>query len=143
MPVLEVHIIEGRHNAEAVSALLREASEFYVNNLYPDIDPRPTERARAFATLHKAAHWSTGGLTAIEGGQDAPYFTCLTLTGRPDEQLQTLLIGITQLIVKHLGVEQHFVRGRIIPIDPAHWSIGGIAASIVRKGEVDVRRTAV
>lgn len=143
MPVLEVHIIEGRHTAEAVSALLNEASLFYIDTLYPNMDPKPIERARAFATLHNEEHWSTGGRAANDGGQDAPYFTCLTLADRPDEQLQNLLVGITQLIVKHLGVEQQSVRGRIIPIDSGHWCIGGTVASVVRKGEVRERRAAV
>lgn len=143
MPVLEVHLIEGRHEPAAISALLRNAIKLYVDILYPDIEPRPIERARAFATLHDDAHWATGGLLACEGGGDAPYFTCLTLAGRPNDQLHALLIGITSLIVDHLDVEQSAVRGRIIPIDPAHWSIGGTAASDARKIEIDQRQISV
>lgn len=77
---------------------------------------------------------------AGDGGADAPYFTCLTLAGRPLDQLQALLNGVTKLIVDHLGVEQSAVRGRIIPIDPGHWSIGGTVASVARKLEVDGRQ---
>lgn len=140
MPVLEIHLIEGRHEDAAIYALLRDASSLYVNVLYPDMDPRPIERARAFATLHRDTHWATGGLMAGDGGADAPYFTCLTLAGRPLDQLQALLNGVTKLIVDHLGVEQSAVRGRIIPIDPGHWSIGGTVASVARKLEVDGRQ---
>lgn len=139
MPILEVHLIADRHLDADVSALLQNASELYVQILYPDMDPRPIERARAFATFHKEPHWATGGVLAGEGGADAPYFTCLTLAGRPVEQLQDLLSGMTELIVHHLGGEKAGVRGRIIPIDPAHWSIAGIAASAVRKLEIDRR----
>lgn len=139
MPVFELHLIADRHLDADVSALLQNASKLYVEILYPDMNPRPIERARAFATFHKKLHWATGGVLAAEGAADAPYFTCLTLAGRPVEQLQNLLSGMTELIVRHLGVEKAGVRGRIIPIDPAHWAIGGIAASTVRRSEVGSR----
>lgn len=141
MPVLEIHLIEDRHEDAAVSALLCDASQLYVDILYSDMDPRPISRARAFATLHSMQHWATGGQLAHDGGGDAPYFTCLTLAGRPSDQLERLLEGMTALIVQHLKVDISSVRGRIIPIDPAHWSIGGTVASIARKAEVDSRQS--
>src|SRR3546814_13936787 len=79
--------------------------------------------------MHAEARWATGGQPAIDGGTDAPYFTCLTLAGRPSDQHEHLLEGMTALIVKHLKVDRLVVRGRIIPVDPAHWAIGGSVAS--------------
>src|SRR3546814_13843816 len=105
------------------------------------MEPRPIGRARAFATMHAEARWATGGQPAIDGGTDAPYFTCLTLAGRPSDQHEHLLEGMTALIVKHLKVDRLVVRGRIIPVDPAHWAIGGSGASTARKAEIDGRRS--
>src|SRR3546814_11587066 len=91
--------------------------------------------------MHAEARWATGGQPAIDGGTDAPYFTCLTLAGRPSDQHEHLLEGMTALIVKHLKVDRLVVRGRIIPVDPAHWAIGGSVASTARKAEIDGRRS--
>src|SRR3546814_14627382 len=90
--------------------------------------PRSTRSDTLFpyTTLFRSeARWATGGQPAIDGGTDAPYFTCLTLAGRPSDQHEHLLEGMTALIVKHLKVDRLVVRGRIIPVDPAHWAIGG------------------
>lgn len=141
MPVLEIHLIADHHDDAAISALLSEASVLFVDILYSDTEPRPIGRARAFATMHAEAHWATGGQPATDGGIDAPYFTCLTLAGRPSHQHEQLLEGMPALIVAHLAVDRSAVRGRIIPIDPAHWSIGGSVASTARKAEVDARRS--
>src|SRR3546814_15306929 len=104
------------------------------------MEPRPIGRARAFATMHAEARWATGGQPAIDGGTDAPYFTCLTLAGRPSDQHEHLLEGMTALIVKHLKVDRLVVRGRIIPVDPAHWAIGGRdRKSVVSGKSVSVR----
>src|SRR3546814_2791967 len=117
------------------------SSDVCSSDLYSDMEPRPIGRARAFATMHAEARWATGGQPAIDGGTDAPYFTCLTLAGRPSDQHEHLLEGMTALIVKHLKVDRLVVRGRIIPVDPAHWAIGGSVASTARKAEIDGRRS--
>lgn len=141
MPVVQFHLVDGRHDDEAIATLLKEASIFYVDTLYPDQDPKPIERARAFATFSLPQHWATGGIPVAEGGLDAPYFTCLTLAGRPVEQLQTLLAGITALIERHLSCPAARIRGRAIPVDPDIWSIGGVPASAARQSEVAARKS--
>ena len=141
MPIVQFHLIEGRHAEEAVRGLLLEASQFYVDTLYPGVTPRPSDRVRAFVSMTKPQHWATAEVLASEGGTDAPYFTCLTLTGRPDTQLHALLKGFTDLIAKHLGCEPRVIRGRVIPIDPNQWSIGGAPASDLRKSETHARQT--
>lgn len=142
MPIVHFHLVEGRHDDAAIGALLVEASHFYVDTLYPDENPRPIERARAFASFVGPDHWATAGTLIAEGGADAPYFTCLVLAGRAPEQLARLLEGFTDLVVRHLGCERGAVRGQVIPIDPAHWSIGGRVASQVRSDEIARRAAA-
>lgn len=139
MPIVQFHLIEGRHSDEAIGRLLVEASHFYAQTLYADVVPLPLERVRAFATFTAPARWATGGVLISDGGEDAPYFTCLTLAGRPAEQLERLLAGFTDLIVTHLGCERGRVRGQLIPLDPANWSIGGLPASAARAAEIAAR----
>ncbi len=142
MPIVHFHLVEGRHDDAAIGALLVEASHFYVDTLYPDDDPRPIGRCRAFASFAAPQHWATAGTLIAEGGGDAPYFTCLVLAGRAPEQLARLLEGFTDLVVRHLGCDRAAVRGQVIPIDPAHWSIGGRVASQVRSDEIARRAAA-
>lgn len=139
MPIVQFHLIDCRHSDEAVGALLRDASAAYVDIFYPDMVPRPIERVRAFATFSAPQHWATAGVLGSEGGADAPYFTCLALQGRPQEQLDALLSAFTDLVAHHLGCAKMNIRGQIIEIDPNHWSIGGSTANVVRQGEASMR----
>lgn len=139
MPIVQFHLVEGRQTDEAIGALLQDASRFYAETLYPQISPLPLDRVRAFVTLHRPQHWATAGITAAEGGADAPYFTCLALDGRPVEQLHQLLAGFTDLVERHCHCERAQVRGQVISIAPEHWSIGGVPASTVRAGEAASR----
>lgn len=139
MPIVNFYLIKGRQTDDAIAALLAESSQYYCDTLYADVTPRPIERVRAFVTLVKPEHWSTGGQLASDNAPCAPYFTCLALSGRPVEQLQGLLAGFTDMIEKHLRCDRSAIRGQVIPIDPAHWSIGGKLASKVRSNEVSLR----
>src|SRR3546814_19832813 len=69
----------------------------------------------------------------------SPYFTCLALAGRPEEQLHNILRGFTDLVEKYCGCERGRVRGQVISIEPQDWSIGGEPASAVRAGEAGRR----
>lgn len=139
MPIVQFHLIDSRHSDEAIGALLKEASQAYVDIFYPDMTPRPIERVRAFATFSAPQHWATAGVLGSEGGVDAPYFTCLALKGRPRAQLEELLETFTELVVHHLGCSKVNIRGQIIEIDPEHWSIGGTVAAVSRLKEVAAR----
>lgn len=136
MPVVHFHLIEGQHTDDAIGALLVGASHFYAETLYADVTPLPLDRVRAFATFSGPQHWATAGVLISDGGHDAPYFTCLTLAGRPIEQLHRLLAGFTDLIVTHLACERARVRGQVVPLDPVNWSIGGVPASAIRAAEI-------
>lgn len=139
MPIVQFHLVEGRQTDEAIGRLLREGSMFYAQTLYPSVSPLPLGRVRAFVTLHRPQHWATAGKVAADGGEDAPYFTVLALAGRPREQLDALLRGFTDLIVRHCGCPIGNVRGQVISIAPEDWSIGGEPASNVRSMEVGTR----
>lgn len=130
MPILEVHLVEGAHPAAQVAELLTRLSARYAEVL-----ESPLERIRAYVTLHRPEHWATGGVAGVE----APYFTAMVLDGRPAEQRRRLLGAFTDIIVDTLGVDRRAVRGRIIPVSPDDWAIGGVPASAVRAGEIAAR----
>jgi phenylpyruvate tautomerase PptA (4-oxalocrotonate tautomerase family) len=139
MPIVQFHLVETAYDADALAALLKAASHFYAAMLYPELDPLPLDRVRAFVSETPPHLWASAGKLVSEGGLPAPYFTCLALAGRPAEQLHGLMEGMTGLIVEHLGVERSLVRGMLVPIDPDHWFIGGHPASLARKSEVEAR----
>lgn len=139
MPVVQFHLVEGHQSDAAIGALLEEASLFYAQTLYSDVTPLPIDRVRAFANLHSPQHWATAGRLASNGAKDAPFFTCLALSGRPREQLHRLLRGFTDLLAKHCQCEKAQIRGQVISIAPEDWAIGGQPASMVRAGEAQRR----
>jgi phenylpyruvate tautomerase PptA (4-oxalocrotonate tautomerase family) len=139
MPIVQFHLVQGVYPDTIIADLLTDASETYVKILYPSIDPPPLERVRAFVTFCGPQHWATAGALISNGGNPAPYFTCLALSGRPQEQLDALMASFTDLLEHHCACERSLIRGQIISIDPAHWSIGGKPASDVRNNEVRLR----
>lgn len=139
MPIVQFYLVEGAYEDAQIRSLLTESSTAYADIFYPELEPKPIERIRAFVTFIKPQYWATGGVLINEGGKAAPYFTCLALTGRPIEQLNTLLKTVTDLVVRHLRCDAAVVRGQVINIDPDHWSIGGQSASSVRSREIGER----
>ena len=130
MPIVEVHLVEGRHTPGQVADLLTTLSARYA-----DVLGSPLERIRAAVTMHAQEHWATGGVV----GAEAPYFTALVLAGRSAEQRGRLLGAFTDVIVDLLGVDRAAVRGRIIQVDPDDWGIGGVPASTARVSEIAAR----
>lgn len=133
MPIVTVHLLEGRYPTGQVSRLLAGLTERYAAVL-----ESPPARIRAFAELHPPELWLTGG----EPGRSAPYFTALVLAGRPVGQRHRLLAEFTDLIVDVLGVERAAVRGQIVPVDPDDWGIGGVPAGAARRSEIEARAAA-
>ncbi|WP_257557537.1 tautomerase family protein [Sphingobium sp. CFD-2] len=139
MPIVQFHLVADQYPEEAVAALLEAASFFYVQALYPTVSPPPLERVRAFATSVPAHRWATGGRLVSDGAAPAPWFTCIALEGRPTEQLQALAAGFTDLVERHLGCDRSLIRGTVMPVAPALWSIGGVPASEARASEASLR----
>ena len=137
MPILNIHLVEGMHTVPQQQQLLLEASQFYADALRS-----PINRVRAFITIHAPELWVTGGVPASVSRQSAPFFTAIVLEGRPKEERQRLLAGVTEIIVNVLKVDVALVRGCVTRIDPDDWAIGGVPASILRKTEVDARAAA-
>ena len=130
MPILEVHLVEGEHTGAQITELLTRMSARYAEVL-----ESPLERVRSYATLHEPGRWATGGVVGVE----APYFTAIVLEGHPVEQCHRLLGAFTDILVDTLGVDRRAVRGRIIPVSPDDWAIGGVPASSVRGAEIAAR----
>lgn len=131
MPILEVHLVEGMHTPAQQTELLQAMSARYA-----EILESPPERVRAFVTLHRPEHWNTGG---APGSASAPYFTALVLEGRSAHQRHRLLGAFTDILVDVLGVDRRLVRGRIVPVHPDDWAIGGVPASVARGTEIAAR----
>lgn len=139
MPVLQFHLVTSAYRPEAIAALIENASYFYAGALYPEMEQPPVDRVRAFVSDVSPDHWATGGVQVSRGGVPAPYFTCLSLKGRPADQLKHLMSGLTDLIARHLACEARLVRGQLIEIEPAHWFIAGSPASEARAAEITAR----
>lgn len=137
MPIVTFHLVEQRHDDATIARLLIDAS-----HLYSEILSSPMERVRAFVSFSAPQHWAVAGKLVADGQDEAPYFTCLALAGRPVEQHHALLRGFTDLVVQHLGCRRDLVRGQVIPIDPDNWAIGGEPASFMRAAEVAARAAA-
>lgn len=130
MPIMHVHLVAGEHAPSQLSTLLTTLSARYAEVL-----DAPPDRVRVAVTEHSREHWATGGIV----GREAPYFTALVLADRTAEQRHRLLGAVTDVIVDALGVERSLVRGRIVPVDPDDWGIGGVPASAARRTEIEAR----
>lgn len=140
MPVLQFHLVSEAYPEAAVAALLADASQFYASALYPELERPPVERVRAFVNDVAPQLWATGGVPVSQGGVPAPFFTCLSLQGRPADQLQALMAGLTTRIAQHLDCAPTVVRGQLIEIEPQHWFIAGLPASQTRAAEIAARK---
>lgn len=139
MPIAQIFLPRNSFGDDAIGAMILEASAYYARTLYPDTVPPPIERVRFFAVLVEPQHWAAGGQLASNGGESAPYFTCLAMTGRSVEQHHALLAGITEIIARHLHCDARQIRGQILTVEPDNWGIGGTPASIARRAEVEAR----
>ncbi|MBK7462710.1 MAG: tautomerase family protein [Betaproteobacteria bacterium] len=137
MPILNFHLVQGQHTAAKVETLLLKASA-----LFAEVLACPIERVRVFVTEHAPQHFCVGGKLVSQHDQVAPYFSFILLEGRSQEDRQRLLSGFTDLLVDILGAPRANVRGGIVPVAPADWSIGGTPANQLRQAEIEARRLA-
>ncbi|TYC51415.1 4-oxalocrotonate tautomerase [Zoogloea oleivorans] len=137
MPILNIHLVRGQHAADRVENLLLRCSEAFAAGLRC-----PLDRVRVFVTEHEPHLMCVGGQLVRDAGVNAPYFSFIVLEGRSLEDRQQLLAAFTDLIVELLDVPRELVRGGIVPVAPADWSIGGQPASSLRQAEIEARRLA-
>jgi phenylpyruvate tautomerase PptA (4-oxalocrotonate tautomerase family) len=119
MPILEVHLVEGAHTPAQHAELLTA-----ISTRYAELIEVPRDRVRAHLTLHRPELWATGGIPA--SGLSAPYFTAVVFADRPSGLRRRLLGALTDLLVDVLGVDRRLVHGRIIPVEPEDWAVGGL-----------------
>lgn len=139
MPVLQYHLVASAYDEQALGTLLKDASTFYAASLYPEMDRPPVERVRAIIADIAPGLCATGGVQVSEGGAPAPFFTCLSLKGRPAEQLHAMMSGLSELTARALGCDLKLVRGQLVEIEPEHWYIAGNPASQARAAEISAR----
>ena len=132
MPILEVHLVEGAHTPAQHAELLTA-----ISTRYAELLEQPREEVRAHITLHQPELWATGAIPA--SGRSAPYFTAIVLADRPAELRRRLLGALTDLLVDVLRVDRRLVHGRIIPVQPEDWSVGGAPAGAPRRGQLSAR----
>ncbi len=136
MPVLTFHLVASAYPTGALGALLVEASTAFAAALYPELVPVPVERVRAQINAIAPGHFAAGGRLANAGGAAVPYFTCVTLVGRPAAQIEAMMRDLCAITARHLGCGLDAVRGQVIPVEPDHWFIAGEPASRKRGAEI-------
>lgn len=134
MPVLHLHLMDGRHSEAALGALLRDCSHDCAAALQC-----PVERVRVLLHRHAERDVAIGGQLGSEGAADAPLFEITVLEGRPAAQVEALLAALTARLVQHLGCAAARVRGCCRTVAPTHWGIGGVPASALRADEIAAR----
>ncbi|GAA3587646.1 hypothetical protein GCM10022222_85350 [Amycolatopsis ultiminotia] len=145
MPILTLHLVEGRHSPEDIRAVVAACADAYANELNS-----PMDRVRAFVRFHDPALTFVAGAFVDDvdapaghpADPTAPFFEFIVLKGRPLAQRQNLLATFTDLVVSHLNVRRELVRGRAIEVDPQDWGIGGTPASTMRASEIAARAAA-
>lgn len=139
MPIIQFHLVSSAYPDSAIDTLLVEASHAFAAGLYPELSPVPVERVRAIVCDIAPRRCAVGGRLVSEGATPAPFFTCLTLVGRPRVQLDRMMQHLTDLVAHHLGCERKLVRGLIIPVQADDWYIAGEPASAARAAELAQR----
>jgi 4-oxalocrotonate tautomerase family enzyme len=137
MPIVNFHLVDGAFTPDQHQKLLLESSRFFAEVL-----EAPIARVRATIALLRPELFATGGVLNSPGNKGAPYFTVFILEGRPVEQRQRLLTGLTDIVINVLDADRDAIRGFIVPVHPDNWSIGGVPASIKRGAEMRAREQA-
>lgn len=135
MPLVTYHLVEDQLTDYQSEKLLLKGAE-----LYAEVLDSPVERVRALINTYQANRALVGGRVLFAGEQGAPYFEFIVLAGRPEEQIQSLMAGFTDLLVDVLGVERSVIRGRCIRVAPEDWGIAGRSAAELRASEIEARK---
>jgi len=134
VPVMNIHLVEGRFDDIQLARLQRECAVHYGAVLNS-----PMERIRVFVTEHRPEAFFVEGALASDGADDAPYFEYVVLAGRPQSEIEALMTGFTDIVERELEVERARIRGLCRAVAPEHWGIGGTMAAALRAAEIAAR----
>ena len=136
MPIFTAYLLHSEKTESQVPELLIKATKFAADTLNS-----PIERIRAGVVYFEQGHWYAGGKPVNADGDQIPFFEMYALEGRPKEQRQALLSGLTDIIAETLDIEKKVIRGCIKRIHSEDWGIGGTPASELRAREIAARIT--
>jgi len=137
MPTIRYQLVAGLHTDAQIRELLTRSCA-----VFAEILQVPPDRIRAFADEVRPQAAAIGGDLVSDGAAEAPFFEFILFAGRPLEHGQQLMAAFTDLLVECLGSDRSLIRGWVRFVDPDHWSIGGVPASVVRKADIDARARA-
>jgi len=143
MPVAHINLLKG-HPRETLQRVIRE-----VSNAIAEVLSAPKDRLEVWVTEIDPELWGIEGRPASEvlkekprSAVEMPYVEMVLMEGRTPEQHHQVIKAVTDVIVANLGTQRERVRVHIANCKPDNWGIGGTAAAILRKAEIEARARA-
>lgn len=143
MPVAHINILQG-HSKEILKKVIHD-----VSMAMADILAAPKDRLEVWITEVDPDLWGVEGEPASEvlkrlprSQVEMPFVEMVLMEGRPIEQHHKIITTVTDILVQHLGTDRGRIRVHIANCKPDNWGIGGTAAAILRKAEIDARAKA-
>ena len=140
MPVAHINVLQG-HSKETLKKVIHD-----VSNVMIDVLAAPKDRLEVWVTEIDPDLWGIEGEPASEvlkrkprGQVEMPYVEMVLMEGRPVEQHHKMITQVTDVLVKNLGTDRGRIRVHIANCKPDNWGIGGTAAAILRKAEIEAR----
>lgn len=140
MPVAHINVLQG-HSKETLKKVIHD-----VSNVMIDVLAAPKDRLEVWVTEIDPDLWGVEGEPASEvlkrkprGQVEMPYVEMVLMEGRPVEQHHKMITQVTDVLVKNLGTDRGRIRVHIANCKPDNWGIGGTAAAILRKAEIEAR----
>jgi 4-oxalocrotonate tautomerase family enzyme len=143
MPVAHINILQG-HPKETLKKVIYD-----VSMAMADILAAPKDRLEVWVTEVDPDLWGVEGEPASEvlkrkprSQVEMPFVEMVLMEGRAVEQHHQIITTVTDILVQHLGTDRGRIRVHIANCKPDNWGIGGTAAAILRKAEIDARAKA-
>ncbi|MBI5901549.1 MAG: tautomerase family protein [Rhodocyclales bacterium] len=137
MPVANIHVLAG-HPRSVLKQLLREFSAVFAREINA-----PADRLQVWITEVDPELCVIAGEPADEvlkrqgrADTEVPFIRMALMEGRSVETLHKLMHALSDVTARHLGGDPKRVRVQIDHVHPDRWSIGGVAASIIRADEL-------
>lgn len=144
MPVANINLLRG-HSREVLRQIIVETADVMARVL-----DAPKDRLIVWITENDLDLWAIGGLPASEVLADGerpsleiPFVQMVLMEGRPKEQLQAVMAGISEVIARATGIDIGRIRVHVAAAQPDTWSIGGVPAAVARAAELAARARAL